>query len=349
MAKPKKTSPKKGSKPVPDKDSKPAPAKENQSAKGKPAPAKPAAAKPDPAAPVAPDDYDPNKDRRALLELQARYGNVDDDTRAAFDELSTNDRRASLGSRTRADGVRREGVAWAVAIDQAFTRYPALIEEHYSKMRFAYFLDRLAALNAAIEAQTTRRGDQGVAQTTAGDSEQAARDARRRLLAKMRGFAGHRASERALLDEATGRTDDVEALGASIRALVKLGQTWLERQDNKSKIQAASAGLTERALNEALAAAEGLTKAATDVTLAGRRPAADAPEVNLLEGWVLHEMAEAQRCFDEAHSATRIVPRLQPGPATRHVLGPKRPRAKSDEERGSEPQAPTEAQGSKEK
>ena len=43
-----------------------------------------------------------------------------------------------------------------------------------------------------------------------------------------------------------------------------------------------------------------------------------------MEGTVLNEMEEAQRCFDEAHLATQVIRRLTPGPATRQVLGAKK-------------------------
>jgi hypothetical protein len=286
--------------------------------------AKKPAPKKQPAPAAAAPAYDPNKDRRALRELVARHGHVDAEHRAAYDELIGDPERAELGGKTRAAGVFREGIAWAVQIGQAFTQSPALVKDHYAESRFAYFLDRLAALDATLAAQAERRGDQNTTRSSAADRESLARDARRTLLAKLRGFAGRRDIERAALETATGRIDDENALGDSIRALAKLGRSWLARGDAKAKIQCASAGLTESVVNAALEAAEALTGAATAATLAGRRPAIDAPEVNLVEGAVLHEMEEAARCFEEAHKATQVVPRLTPGPATRHVLGSKR-------------------------
>ena len=46
--------------------------------------------------------------------------------------------------------------------------------------------------------------------------------------------------------------------------------------------------------------------------------------MNLAEGSVLHEMEEAARGFEEAHASTQVVPRLTPGRATSHVLGPRK-------------------------
>jgi hypothetical protein len=285
------------------------------------APAPPPAKKPSPA--DATQEYNPSKDRRALAELIARRGVVDADHRAAYEELISDEDRATLGAKTRAPGVFRDAVTWGVQIDQAFSAYPALVKAHYAEARFAYFLERLALLGDAVSAQQARRGDQGTTRSTAAERESAAREARQTLLFKLRGFAGKRAVERKALSEATGRTDNADALGVSIQQLTTLGAEWLARPTASAKIQCASAGLTMSVITAALGAGEALTGAATEATLAGRRPSADAPEVNLLEGAVLHEMDEAQRCFNEAHTATQIIPRLSPGPATRQVLGVK--------------------------
>ena len=306
----------------------------------KPKSPKKPAAKPKAPAPASPSTYNHSKDRRALRELIARHGPLDAAHREAFDDLITNEDRAALGSKTRAVGAFREGIAWAIIIDEAFAKYPARVKDHYAETRFAYFLDRLAALDAALEAQTTRRGAQAETRSMAADRKATARAARQTLLSKLRGFAGRRSAECKALEDVTGRTTDVTAIGASIRSLVELAQTWLARGDAKSKIQRTAAGLTPGVVDAALAAAEALTGAATVATLAGKRPAIDAPEVNLAEGSVLHEMEEAARCFEEAHEATQIIPRLTPGPATRHVLGPKTAPKKAASPPATDPSSP---------
>lgn len=304
-----------------------APAKPKTQAK--PASASASASKPKlpanpPSPPAAAQNDDPNKDRHALRALIARHGTSDADHRAAYDELITDADRAALGAKTRAPGVFRDAVAWAVQIDEDLRAYPALVKAHYAEARFAYFLERTAQLGDAVAAQQTRRGDQESTRTTAQERETAARDARQTLIAKLRGVAGKRDAETRALAEAMGRTEDTNALGGSIQKLAALGAQWLARPEASAKIQCASAGLTASVVDAALSAGQALTGAASEATLAGRRPAADAPEVNLLEGTVLHEMDEAQRCFDEAHDATQIVRRLSPGAATRNVLGTKK-------------------------
>lgn len=273
--------------------------------------------------PTPADTYDPNKDRRALRELVAHHGDVTPEHREAFGELVSDARRAELGARTRGLGVFRESVAWAVAISRAFEDYPAAVKPHYSIERFKYLLHCVGGLDTAIQAQSAQRGGQGTVRWTAADREEAARKARNTLIAKMTGFAGAREAERAALAGAMGHTTDATALGTSIQSLATLAREWLARTDRKAKIQAESAGLTEGVVQEALDAAEALTGAATTATLAGKKAGTDSPAVNLAEGSVLHEMIEARRCFAEAHTATSLVPRLVPGPATKHVVGSK--------------------------
>jgi hypothetical protein len=283
----------------------------------------------DPAVP-----YDPNKDRRALEALIARHGEPSPAVRAAFDELCTDAQRAALGVRSRAAGVFRDGVSWAVVVSQTFTDLPAALTGHYAMERFQYFLWSLRQLDGTLQAQQVQQGGLGAARGTAAEREQEARAARAALSAKLTGFAGAREVERGALAAALGNTADANALGSSLRALVKLGQEWLARPEPNAKIQCQAAGLTEAVVQAALAAAEGLTGAATAATLTGKKVSTDAPAVNVAEGMVLHEMAEVLRCFREARRATQLVPALVPGPATHHVLGTKKG---SKDEPGSEP------------
>lgn len=294
-------------------------------------------AKPAPAPPAPEAAYDPKKDRQVLLTLVARNGAPDDLHRAAYDALIDDPGRAELGGRTRATGVFRDAVGWAIIIDQTFRDYGTTLEGHYSRKRFAYLLDRLGALDAAMAVQEGRRGDQGATKDTAATREQAARDARNKLTFTLERYAGRRRSERHELAEAKGRVDDVTTLGSSIQALVALGRAWLSRPDAASKALCADLGLTGARITEALSSAQALTGAATDAALAGKGRASDAPEVNLVEGSVLFEMDEAMICFEAAHAATQVIPRLIPGPATKQVLGPKKAPKKSEPEEEPSP------------
>jgi hypothetical protein len=281
------------------------------------------AKKPSPVAPK-PAEKKATKEGRALDKLLARRGRVDAAHRAAYAELITDEGRAALGVKTRGPGVFRDAVAWCIQIDEDYTKYPARVKAHYAETRFAYFLEQTALLGATIDAQQTRRGEQKTTRSTTAEREEAARAARTALLSALRGFAGRRDAERDALSQALGRTDGVNAVGESLRTLAALGAEWLARPGATAAIHAVSAGLTSEGVASALAAADALTGAASESTLAGRRPAVDAPEVNLVEGTVLNEMGEAQRCFEEAHLATQLIRRLTPGPATRQVLGSKK-------------------------
>ena len=288
--------------------------------KKKPAPPPPP---PQPAKQNAEDTYDPTKDRHALLELVARTGPCDDGSRAAFELLIDDDGRVALGDKTRARGVFRDAVAWAVVIDGAFTDYGESLKEYYPRARFAYYLDRALALDTAAGAQEARRSGQGSTHSTTSQQEQATRAVRDNLIFKLERFAGRRTAEREALTAAKGRTDTTDALGQSILALVTLGRSWLQRDDAPEKTLCALVGLHAALLDDAVDAAKALTGAAKDMTLAGRRRAADLPEVNLVEGTVLHEMEEAMDCLAMANARTKVIPRLSPGAATRHVLGSK--------------------------
>ena len=269
------------------------------------------------------ETYEPNKDRRVLQQLVGKFGAVSAGYQAAFDGLASDARREQLGTRTRALGVFRDAVAWAVSIGHAFTNLPAALEGHYAKERFQYYLHRVGLLDAAIQAQEAARGGQGTVRDTAAEREAAARKARSTLIDKLTGFAGARESEKAALDAAVGTTDSTTALGKSIQALATLGKEWLGRSDEASKLLAKSAGLGASVVQAALDAGEALTGAATTATLAGRKAATDSAAVNVAEGAVLFEMAEAMRCFNAAHEDATVVPKLVAGAATRHVLGPK--------------------------
>lgn len=297
---------------------KPAAARAAKKPAAKTGKARPAAAKPTKTA------NDPNKDRRALAVLMARHGEPEALEIEAFGELIDDAGRAELGNRTKSAGVLRDGIDWAATISATLTDAPAALAEHYRPERFRYFLYCLRRLDAAIETMEQARRGQGASGSHAADREATARDARADLLAKLTSYAGAREPERAALAEAIGTSEDFTALGSSIERLVKLSRFWLGRDDKKSQILCRAAGLTESVVDRALTAAEALTAAAIDGALAGRRSGTDSPAVNIAEGSVLFEMAEAETCFARAHARSPVVPKLTPGAATRHVLGPRK-------------------------
>ena len=260
--------------------------------------------------------------RSALNKLVARHGPLSAEWRAAFGELLTDEGRAELGGKTRSENVLREGVAWAVSIDADSTRYPAKLKEHYSEPRLRYFLESLVRLDDARQGQQASQGSKAATVSTTESREAAARAARNTLINKLKGYAGGRAPEKAALAAASATTENLTTLGKSIDDLVALGKSWLALKTRTAQLLCESAGLTAPVLAEATKAAEALANSATDTTLAGRSRAGDAPEVNIAEGTVLHEMAEAMRCLAEAHAESPLISKLTPGPGTRAVLAP---------------------------
>lgn len=306
-----------------------APAKKKGVAPAKPAVAKKAA-------------YDPDKDRRALDVLIARHGEPEAIEVEAFAELIDDAGRAKLGNQTKAVGVFRDGVEWAAKVSASFSSCEAALAGHYTVDRFRYFLHALRSLDAALEAEGATRNGQGDSRAETGSREAAAREARADLLAKLTTYAGAREPERAALAEAIGSTEDFTALGSSIETIARLSRFWLGREDRKSRIVARASGLTETIVDRALSAAEALTGAATTATLAGRRAGIDSPAVNIAEGSVLFEMMEAERCFERARVKSPVVPRLVPGAATRHVLGPRKGKPGGEDKPVGEEKAPLE-------
>ena len=270
--------------------------------------------------------YDPNEARRTAQALIARYGTVDATRRAAYESIVTNAQKAESGARTRASGVVADAIVYAVVIDKTFASYPAAVGEHYAPQRFSYYLDCVAALIEATEAQKSQRGGTDASRTTAQEREDAARVGRAKLSRKLERVAA-RESDLDAVDRARGTTESATELGTSILESATLARAWMARTDATSKVLCEDAGLTEAFVAQVVALGEALTGAASDATLAGRKRSADAPEVNLLEGSVLHEMLEAQRSFEEAHQENPVVPRLVPGPATRNVIGSRKHKA----------------------
>ena len=242
-------------------------------------------------------------------------------TRAALRSLATDAQRSDLGRKTKARGVLADGVAMAVTIERQIATFPSL-SETYAQARFAYFLESLLALDALIESSGAREAKVGAARGTAATAYDQADKARSTLLKRLKRFAGLRKAELAELDlvPAKGRTND--ELGRSIDKAVALAQTWRGRKDAASVEIATLAALDEAVVTSAITAAAALGGAHVDASLEGRKASHDDPIVNLEEGNVLLEMAYAMDVFDEAHDDNDVVPRLIPGPSTRHVLSP---------------------------
>jgi hypothetical protein len=289
---------------------------------------------------AAPSSSASAKITRRLLDKQAP---LTAPVRSALRDLATDAQRSELGRQTKARGVLAEGVTMAVAVDQHLATFPSLTET-YAPARFAYFLESLLALDALIAAGSAREAKLGAARGVATTGYEQAAKARRRLLKRLDRFAGNRDPEQEALADLPSQGRGNEALREAIEKAVALAEEWLSRKDAASAVQAELAALNEAVITGARSAAAALGVANVDAALEGRKSSHDSPIVNLEEGNVLLEMAYAMDVFDEAHQENDVVPRLVPGPATRHVLASsRRAPAKPAPETPAEPKPPTEA------
>jgi hypothetical protein len=240
--------------------------------------------------------------------------------RAALRSLASDADRSELGCQTKARGVLPEGVSMAVRIDRALGTFPS-VAEAYPKARFAYFLESLLALDALVAASDSSKEKIGAARGAATTQHDRAAKARRKLIKRLGRYAGLREAERKELAALPpqGRTN--EDLRRSIQKAADLAESWLARKDAESAALAHAAALDDGLVKRAREAAAALGGADVGATLEGRRSSHDSPVVNLEEGNVLLEMDHAIDVFEEEHEENDVVPRLIPGPATRHVLG----------------------------
>jgi hypothetical protein len=255
---------------------------------------------------------------RKLLDKLSPIGAT---TRTTLRSLATDAQRSNLGRQTKAPGVLADGVTMAITIDQQIATFPSLTET-YALPRFAYYLESLLALDALIQGSGAREAKLGAARGTAASAYERADKARTKLLKRLKRFAGGRDAEGNEINSVPpkGRTND--ELSGSIGKAVEIAQAWLARTDEVNVEAAKLAVLDHAVITNAITTAAELGGAHVDAALEGRKNSNDSPIVNLEEGNVLLEMAYAMDVFEEAHDDNDVVPRLIPGPATRHVLAP---------------------------
>ena len=279
--------------------------------------------KPDIAADHAPAPPGTSSAAKITRRLLDKHPPLPRPLRVALRSLASDAQRSDLGRQTRAIGVLAEGVTMAVTIDQHFATFPYLTET-YAPARFAYYLESLLALDALVEASSAREAKLGAARGVATTGYERAASARKKLMKRLDRFAGNREAEQKALDELPRQGRGNDALRRAIEKATELARGWLLQKDPASVSLAELAALDEGVIEAASTAAAALDAAHVDATLEGRKSSHDSPIVNLEEGNVLLEMAYAIDIFDEAHGDNDVVPRLVPGPATRHVLSSSR-------------------------
>jgi hypothetical protein len=274
--------------------------------------------------------YDPSKIGVTIALLCTRWPSLDATERAAYRALATDEQRSHLGRQTKAERVLNEATRWAIQIDDELRLHTDALE-YYSAERFAYYLERVQALHERLSAEEARRVAVGQKRGTAVSQRDFAVQIRRRLIGRMKSFAGERDAECGQLEAAIGTIDTDDNLGKSIAVLASLATSWIARTDATSQVHAKDAGLTQARIAEAVRAAKTLTAAGVDASMGGNLPARDSPVVNRDEGDVLLEMGEALRRLDLARDDNPAVKKLIPGPATRQVLAsrPKKAMASS--------------------
>lgn len=263
-----------------------------------------------------------------LSAVRARWAPLSSPQRTAFRALATDETRTEMGKETKAEGVLGDAVRWVVKIDTQLHEHPSLLE-HYSEARFMYLVERVQDLRDRIASAQRQDAERRPVIDAMGARREHAVDLRKGLIRRMRRYAGDREAELNAVSDAQGTIATPDLVTGSIEALVKVARGWMKQSDAESKLLIEDAGLTEERLSTALAAAEALSTKAVDAALAGPALAKDPPLVNRAEGGVLLEMARAMEGFEAAHEENPAVEHLTPGVATRHVLGPRRPKEKA--------------------
>jgi len=269
--------------------------------------------------------------RASIHKLKARWPALSPIERAAFGQLVSEVQADALGKQTKSEAVHDDALRWAVKMDDALRDYPGALSM-YSPRRFAWYLECLERLHEEIATERGRRAKVDAARSAVGSARDEALKTRKRLEARLHTIAGAREAEREELSAAMGTTDTDDHLAESLRALSKLGHTWLGRADEESKVLCESAGLSQAEIDEALRCAKALSSSASEAQLEGNAHPKDSAAVNRVEGRMLWEMREARRIFNDAHEENGVISKLEPSASTRHVLGTRKRNGHREEE-----------------
>jgi hypothetical protein len=273
--------------------------------------------------------------------LLASWPAITDIQRAAFASQHEDARCDQLGARTQSAVVVKDALALAHSIDVALrTKHAAEALRRYSPARFAFFLERIVALDRARDEQVAGKDHSGSAKRTLDHARIRATSVRRELHHALELLVGDEGLDRLELDRAIGDAKTDDALVSSLNDLARLADSWLRRPDSESRALVASIDLQRGDVDLAWATAAELESAAERangkrVSYAGGQ---DTPSVDRAEGRVLLEMRHAMRAFEHAAEINKAVPRLVPGAGTRAVLANAAPAARAT--RATEAHAP---------
>jgi hypothetical protein len=237
--------------------------------------------------------------------------------RKAFRSQFTFAQCDAVGVLAEAPVVHREALTWLRPIDRTLTRHVLLVRR-YGRVRFAWLLECIRDLGDALEIRRNGGDGSGSRHDRTERARHAAHRIREDLIEALRVLTGGDEGEAGRLAAAAGSADTPECLGASLRALARLAEDWIDREGPETRALVASVDLTRtdvegaRAAAHAVAGGHGLPEEEwRDLRAMGRA-----------EGRVILEMGLAMRIFERAHQWDPRVPRLLPGPGTRAALTP---------------------------
>ncbi len=273
-------------------------------------------------APAKPEPFDPVHAHNLVKSLKAQHPAIHEARRKAYRARSTDPKADQAGKQTVGVDVRECAASWAVIMDETLRKYPGALE--YGVPRFVWFLECFDALHAEITADENRRSPRGAVQCEADTTAKKAVEVRDALLSALKSYTGIRGPERKALVEVVGTTDTKQNLAKSLMALAALAESWLGRTGETAMILAEDSRLTKDKIDAARASASALTSKTVDASMESAAKPQDTPAIHRAEGWMLFEMKEARRLFNEANEKNPLVPKLVPSPSIVHAFG-KRP------------------------
>jgi hypothetical protein len=224
--------------------------------------------------------------------------------REVFREQFTPPQCDENGGRLDAGAVLADALKWIPSIGDTLTRNPLLVRR-YSGIRFAWFLECIRELSERLDIQDTLKGEGGMPSPRSERAQQTAKRMRDDLLLAVSVLAEGDDDERARLAAASGSAATQEALIASLHAMTRLADDWLERDSHTARVLVASVNLTVADVEAASAVAHALSHDSSEQ--------GNLPTVNRIAGRVVLEMGLAMRVFERAHRWEERVPLLVPG------------------------------------
>lgn len=250
-----------------------------------------------------------------LVQLLTMLPALDDLHRDAFFEQFTNQACMELGRRTKSSAVREQAFAWAVAAAPALLGADTKHRIGYAAMRLTWLVELVAELDR-VKAGAPRSADAASLRNARDILREKAKAERARLKARLAVALAGDAGAALLAGAPTNDEELIEAL----HSLATLADKLLTGT-HAERIRAASANLTDVDASAAIGIADALHDARHDVTLGGRAARdRDTPEVNAVEGRILHELLLLRDAFDHARTDGVPVPAFVPNSGTAGVL-----------------------------